>query len=56
MQQVYSVSELAEYLKVSTDSIYTMVREKQIPHVRVRKRIIFPMNMIEEWLNNQQIY
>ncbi|WP_327194794.1 helix-turn-helix domain-containing protein [Paenibacillus alvei] len=48
-----SVSEVAEYLNVSTDSIYTMVREKQIPHVRIRRRIIFSIEVIEEWLREQ---
>ncbi|XEC95680.1 helix-turn-helix domain-containing protein [Paenibacillus tarimensis] len=55
MQKVFSVSELANYLSVSTDSIYAMVREKQIPHVRIRRRIVFPMNLVEEWLVNQQL-
>ncbi|MFS0555057.1 helix-turn-helix domain-containing protein [Brevibacillus sp. 179-C9.3 HS] len=53
MQKVYSVTSIAEYLNVSTDSIYAMVREKQIPHVRIRKRILFHMDIIEEWLKNQ---
>ncbi|NTU30651.1 helix-turn-helix domain-containing protein [Brevibacillus sp. HB1.1] len=49
----YSVSEIAKYLNVSTNSIYAMAREKQIPHVRIRRRIMFPMDIIEEWLRNQ---
>lgn len=52
MQKIYTVSEIAKYLNVSTDSIYAMVRDKQIPHVRIRRRIIFPMDRIEEWLGN----
>ncbi|MCY9578723.1 helix-turn-helix domain-containing protein [Paenibacillus alvei] len=53
MKKICSVSEVAEYLNVSTDSIYTMVREKQIPHVRIRRRIIFSIEVIEEWLREQ---
>ncbi len=53
MKQIITVNELASYLQVSTDSIYAMVREKQIPHIRVRRRILFSMDMIEEWMRSK---
>lgn len=53
MKQIVTVNELASYLQVSTDSIYAMVREKQIPHIRVRRRILFSMDMIEEWMRSK---
>ncbi|MNO15647.1 Helix-turn-helix domain protein [compost metagenome] len=53
MKQIITVNELASYLKVSTDSIYAMVREKQIPHIRVRRRILFSRDMIEEWMRSK---
>ncbi|MBX4150744.1 helix-turn-helix domain-containing protein [Paenibacillus lautus] len=42
--------ELSCYLGVSTDSIYTMVREKQIPHMRIRRRILFHRDAIDLWI------
>ncbi|MGF9913347.1 helix-turn-helix domain-containing protein [Paenibacillus ehimensis] len=53
MKRIITVNELASYLQVSTDSIYAMVREKQIPHIRVRRRILFSMDMIEEWMRSK---
>jgi excisionase family DNA binding protein len=53
MATTFSVAELAAYLNVSTDCIYTLVREKQIPHVRIRRRIIFVREIIDEWLREQ---
>lgn len=53
MKKVLSVSELTSYLQVSTDTIYTMVREKQIPHIRVRRRILFNTELIEEWMRSK---
>jgi excisionase family DNA binding protein len=52
MKSVFSVSELSDYLGVSTDSIYTMVREKQIPFVRIRRRILFYRDAINSWINS----
>ncbi|MDD9271458.1 helix-turn-helix domain-containing protein [Paenibacillus sp. MAHUQ-63] len=46
---VFSVRDLASFLGVSTDSVYAMVREKQIPHFRVRRRILFHRNAVEQW-------
>ncbi|MFJ7753189.1 helix-turn-helix domain-containing protein [Peribacillus muralis] len=45
-----TVKEAAELIGVSTNSVYTMVRENQIPHTRVRSKIIFHKEMLESWL------
>lgn len=47
---VLTVKEVAELLEVSTASVYTMVRENQIPHVRIRNAIRFHKETIETWL------
>jgi excisionase family DNA binding protein len=49
---VYSVIELSKMLGISSDTIYTMVREKQISHVRIRRRILFQKSVIETWLQS----
>lgn len=52
-KQTLSVREVAEMIGVSQTTIYTMVREGQIPHVRVRGRIIFHKGTIEKWLSGE---
>lgn len=49
-----TVNETAELLGVSTTTIYNMAREGQIPHVRVRARILFHRDVIEAWLRGEQ--
>lgn len=49
---VLTVNELADTLG-STDAIYAMVREKQIPHIRIRRRILFHKEKIYAWLRNE---
>ncbi|NOU94905.1 helix-turn-helix domain-containing protein [Paenibacillus sp. LMG 31456] len=51
VKAVFSVSELSDYLGVSTDCIYTMVRENQIPFVRIRRRILFYRDSINSWIH-----
>ncbi|WP_405174037.1 excisionase family DNA-binding protein [Paenibacillus sp. FSL H8-0260] len=56
MKAVFSVSELSDYLGVSTDCIYTMVRENQIPFIKVRRRILFYRDSINSWIHTNTSY
>lgn len=49
-----SVEELAEELQISKTTIYTMVSQNEIPHIKVRGRILFHRTTIEKWLMNSQ--
>lgn len=49
-----TVSEAAAYLGVHTDTIYAMVRERQLPHVRVRRRIFFRTHALDDWMRQQE--
>ncbi|EDW22391.1 helix-turn-helix domain-containing protein [Bacillus pumilus] len=44
-----NVQETADFLGVHHDTVYTMVKERQIPFFRVRKRILFKREVLEEW-------
>lgn len=37
--QVFTVKEIAEYLHCSVSSVRGLVRNKEIPHFRIRKQI-----------------
>lgn len=49
-----TVKEVAEYLGVDEDAIYTMVREHQIPHIRIRRRIFFRRETLDAWMRQQE--
>ncbi|MGN7169298.1 helix-turn-helix domain-containing protein [Paenibacillus cellulositrophicus] len=54
MQKItLTVVEAAELIGVSQTTIYTMARENQIPHARVRGRILFHREVIESWLRGE---
>lgn len=48
-----TVNEVAELIGVSTGTIYTMARLKEIPHKKVRGRVLFHKETIENWLSNE---
>lgn len=45
-----NVNEAAALIGVSPTTIYKMVENKEIPHTRVRSRIIFHRSVIDAWL------
>jgi excisionase family DNA binding protein len=53
-RKTLTVQEVAEYLGVHQDTIYTMVRQKQIPHFRIRRRILFHQASIDAWIDKQE--
>lgn len=50
VRQTIDVKTASELMGVSTGTIYTMVRLGEIPHVRVRGRVLFARDAIETWL------
>lgn len=50
MKITLTVSEVAKLLGVSTTTIYTMARLNEIPHKRVRGKILFHRETVENWL------
>jgi len=52
-----TVNEVAALLDVSSTTIYTMVREGgQIPHFRVRGKILFNREVIEAWTRGEYVH
>lgn len=50
LRRTLKVQEVADYLGVHQDTIYNMVKQKEIPHFRVRKRILFTREAIDSWI------
>lgn len=51
-----TVAEAAQYIGVSQDTMYNMVRENQIPYARARRRILFRKATLDDWLAKQEGY
>lgn len=53
-KETINVKEAAEYIGVSKDLIYILVREKRIPHIRIGQRILFRKQTIDQWFSLQE--
>ncbi|MBU0683514.1 MAG: helix-turn-helix domain-containing protein [Candidatus Omnitrophica bacterium] len=50
-----SIQELSEHLKVSTNTIYSWVSQKRIPHIKVGRLVRFEKGKINEWLESRSV-
>ena len=48
-----TVNEVAELLGVSITTIYTMARLHEIPHKKIRGRVLFHKETIEKWFTDE---
>ncbi|KZN99389.1 helix-turn-helix domain-containing protein [Pseudobacillus badius] len=46
--------QMADYLGVTRETIYRMVRKNEIPHFKIRSRIFFSKETIEAWIRDQE--
>ena len=52
-QEIWTVAEVAAYLRVSEATIYKLVRKKEIPGKRIGRSWRFWREEIEKWLKSQ---
>ncbi|CQR46588.1 Helix-turn-helix domain protein [Paraliobacillus sp. PM-2] len=48
-----TVKDVAKYLGVHTDTIYDLVREGTLPHIRFGRKILFSKEAIDEWVREK---
>ncbi len=49
--QVIAIDEIASELKISKSTVYELLHQKRIRHVRVGKRYIVPYRALVDFLN-----
>lgn len=50
-----SAAEVSEMTGLSVSTIRTLTRRGEIPHIKVGRRILYPLNRIENWLAQNTI-
>ena len=50
-----TVEEVAVYLGLHQDTVYDLVRENKLPHVRLGGRIFFLEDVLENWLRKNMV-
>lgn len=51
-QSVLTVREAAAIMRISTSTMYQLIRENRAPHISIGKRKVVPAARFYEWINN----
>ena len=52
----FTVTELANYLKMSVSHVYSLTSKKEIPHIKVLgKKLLFEKSEILNWLKLKKV-
>jgi excisionase family DNA binding protein len=46
-----SVKEAAQLLGISKSHAYDLIRQDELPHVRLGRRVVVPYRELEEWVS-----
>ena len=49
-----TVKQVAEYLQMSEDKIYDMVKKGEIPGIKVRKQWRFDQDELDAWMKSKR--
>lgn len=54
-EDILTLQEVAEYLKVDERTVYRMVKSKQLPAFKVRNQWRFKKDAIDKWIENHNV-
>lgn len=49
-----TVDELSAFLKISKPGIYRMIRSREVPFIRIGRRLRFSKSEIDQWLQKSK--
>ena len=55
MQRLLSVREAANYMGLSTHTLYTMVSQRRIPYIKVGRLTKFDVGLLDAWLKQHRV-
>lgn len=53
--ELMSIKEAAIYTGLSIKTLYTMVSQRRIPHVKVGRLLRFDVGLLNQWLKEQTV-
>ena len=54
MDEIYTVPEVAAYLKICKSKLYSMIRKGEFPHIRIGKNVRILESDLEEYIEKQR--
>ena len=53
--QIITIQEASQYTGLAVKTLYTMVSQRRIPHVKVGRLLRFDVGLLNQWLQEQTV-
>ena len=54
-RRLLSIGEASEYTGLPVNTLYKMVSQRRIPHVKLGSRLKFDVGLLDEWLKQNTV-
>lgn len=54
-RRLLTIKEVADYMGLSVHTLYTMVAQRRIPHVKVGRLVKFDVETLDKWIKQQSV-
>jgi excisionase family DNA binding protein len=54
-ENIYTIPEVAEYLKISKSKVYALVQQGKIPHVRIGRNVRIRETDLKRWIEKNAV-
>ena len=51
MEEIYTIPEVARYLKLSKSKVYYLVQAGEIPHLKIGRNVRIRENDLKKWMD-----
>jgi len=55
LRRLITAKEAAQYLSLSTDTIYRMASQKKLPYLKIGGRILFDLRALDRWIEKRMV-
>lgn len=55
IHHILNIQEASGYTGLSVHTLYTMVSQKRIPHIKLGRRVLFDKGLLDEWIAKNTI-
>ena len=55
MRRLIAIKEAAEYTGLSVHTLYTMVSQRRVPHVKVGRLVKFDVDLLDRWIKQHTV-
>jgi excisionase family DNA binding protein len=53
LEAIYTVPEVASYLKMSKSKVYYLIQRRELPHIKIGRNVRVRRTDLKKWLDEQ---